>query len=81
MTEEINNEASSVGDITKFQYYVSRNIVLTMTDDPIITGKVAGTGRIDVELTRNIIQITSGTEGELLKTQKFSEFLYSDENT
>jgi hypothetical protein len=81
MTEEIHKQASRVGDVRGFQYYVSRNIVLTSTDDPVITGKVKGTGNIDVSLTKNIIQITTSEEGELLKAVKFSDFLISDENT
>jgi len=81
MTEGIHKQASRVGDVRGFQYYVSRNIVITSTDDPVITGKVKGTGNIDVSLTKNIIQITTSEEGELLKTVKFSDFLLSDENT
>jgi hypothetical protein len=73
MTQTIDRQASSVGDVKKFQYYVSRNIVLTMTEDPVITGKVAVTGKIDVAYTKNVIQITSSTEGELLKTETDSK--------
>ena len=81
MTEGIYKKASSVGDVRAFQYYVSRNIILTRTDDPVITGKVKGTGNINVSLTKNTFQITTSEEGELLKTEKVSDFLYSNDNT
>jgi hypothetical protein len=44
-----------------------------MTEDPVISGKVAVTGNIDVTYTKNVIQITSSTEGVLLKTETDSE--------
>ena len=66
MTKRGHNTYSQVGDVKNFQYYVSRNIVLTMTEDPVVSGQVAVTGKIDVRTVKNIIQITSATKGELL---------------
>ncbi|MBP1644543.1 MAG: hypothetical protein H6Q16_118 [Bacteroidetes bacterium] len=68
MTKRIDNQASTVGKISNFQYYVSRNIVLTKTEDPEIIGKVAVSGKMKFTSTKEIIQITSSTMGELLKT-------------
>lgn len=69
MTKRVDNQASRVGKISNFQYYVSRNIILTKTDDPEIVGKVAVSGQLKVTSTKEIIQITSSTMGALLKTE------------
>jgi len=69
MTKRVDNQASAVGKISNFQYYVSRNIILTKTEDPEIIGKVAVSGQIKVTSTKEIIQITSSTMGALLKTE------------
>jgi len=69
MTKKIDNEASAVGRIDNFQYYVSRNIILTKTEDPEIIGKVAVSGQLQVTSTKDIIQITSSTMGALLTTE------------
>jgi hypothetical protein len=70
MTQKIEMQASNVGDVRDFQYYVSRNVVLTRTEDPVISGRVAVTGQIDVQYVKNIVQIASSTPGELLKTEQ-----------
>jgi len=80
MTEGIHRQASRVGNVKDFQYYVSRNIILTKTDDPVITGKVGGTGNINISRSKNIVQIATSEAGELLKTEKVSDFLNSDDN-
>lgn len=69
MTERLDNTFSSVGKVTNFQYYISRNIVLRITETPDVVGKVAGKGEIKVTKHRNVIQITSTTMGALLKTE------------
>ncbi|MDR1171723.1 MAG: hypothetical protein LBL24_04640 [Bacteroidales bacterium] len=69
MTKKVDSQASTVGKINDFQYYVSRNIILTKTEDPEIIGKVAVSGQLKVTSTREIIQITSSTMGALLKTE------------
>ena len=69
MTKKVDNQASVVGDVKNFQYYVSRNIILTKTEDPEIVGKVAVSGQVKITSTKEIIQITSSTMGELLKTE------------
>ena len=68
MTQKIGEKAAAAGDVKSFQYYVSRNIVLTRSEDAIISAKVS-TGAIEVTHTKQIIQIASSTEGELLKTE------------
>ena len=52
-----------------FQYFVSRNIVLTRTEDPVISKKVSVMGDREITHTKQIIQIASSTGGELLKTE------------
>ncbi len=69
MTKRIDNQASTVGKISNFQYYVSRNIILTKTENPEIIGKVAVSGELKVTSNKEIIQITSSTMGALLKTE------------
>lgn len=69
MTKRIDNQASAVGKIINFQYYISRNIILTKTEDPEIIGKVAVSGELKVSSTKEIIQITCSTMGALLKTE------------
>ena len=68
MTKKIDHAASMVGDINKFQYYVSRNIVLTKTNDPDIIGEIKTKGNLKVTKNKDVIQITSSTCGALLKT-------------
>lgn len=68
MTPKVDRLASKVGNIQNFQYYVSRNIVLTKTEDPDIVGKVAVDAEIKLTYSKDYIQITSATEGALLKT-------------
>ena len=70
MTKKRDEQASNVGNIKNFQYYVSRNIILTKTENPEIIGKVAVSGQLKVTSTKDIIQITSSTMGALLKTEK-----------
>lgn len=70
MTKKIHNYASGVGKVENFQYYVSRNIVMTKTEDPDIVGKVAVKGAIKATYLKNVIQITSSTKGALLKYEK-----------
>lgn len=67
MTERLDNTFSSVGKVTNFQYYISRNIVLRITETPDVVGKVAGKGEIKVTEHRNVIQITSTTMGLCLR--------------
>ena len=69
MTKRINDQASTVGKISNFQYYVSRNIILTKTEDSEIIGKVAVSGQLKVTSNKEIIQITSSTMGALLETE------------
>jgi hypothetical protein len=69
MTHKLEQWAEGAGNIKDFQYYISRNIILTKTSDPVITNKVAVTGQIDTATTKNIVQIASSTGGELLKTE------------
>ena len=69
MTKRVDNQASAVGKISNFQYYVSRNIILTKTEDPEIVGKIAVSGQLKVTSTKDIIQITSSTMGALLNTK------------
>lgn len=68
MTKKIDRAASLVGEINKFQYYVSRNIVLTKTNDPDIIGEIKTKGSLKVTKNKDVIQITSSTCGALLKT-------------
>ena len=68
MTKKIDNAASMIGDISKFQYYVSRNIVLTKSNDPDIIGEIKTKGNLKVTKNKDVIQITSSTCGALLKT-------------
>jgi hypothetical protein len=70
MTQYINRQASEVGKITNFQYYVSRNIILVRTEDPEIVGKVAVSGEVKATFIKGIIQITSSTKRALLKTEQ-----------
>ncbi len=69
MTRYIHETASQVGDVKKFQYYVSRNIVLTKQNATQISGQIAVSGKIEALKSKNIIQITSTTMGELLKME------------
>jgi hypothetical protein len=69
MTQKIELQASAVGDVKDFQYYISRELVLVKTEDPIISGRVSNVGQIDVIHTKSVIQITPSTEGELLNTE------------
>lgn len=69
MTHKLEQWAADAGNIKDFQYYISRNIILTKTSDPVITNKVAVTGQIDVATTKDIVQIASSTGGELFKTE------------
>jgi hypothetical protein len=69
MTQAIEQWAAGAGNVKDFQYYISRNIILTKSEDPTITNKVAGSGQIEVTHTKQIIQIAGSTEGELLKTE------------
>ena len=61
MTKRIDNTASRIGDIDQFQYYVSRNIVLTKTTDPEVIGEIKLKGSLKVTNNRDVIQITSTT--------------------
>lgn len=70
MTKAIHNTASRVGRVDNFQYYVSRNIVLTKQEKTDIAGKVAVSGKIKATFNKDIIQITSTTRGVLLKVEK-----------
>ncbi len=70
MTKTIHRNASIVGKVENFQYYVSRNIVLTKSENPDIIGKVAVKGSIKATYHKDVIQITSSTEGALLKWEK-----------
>jgi outer membrane murein-binding lipoprotein Lpp len=70
MTQKIEKQVSAgAGDVKNFQYYISRNIKLTRTEDPVISAKVSVTGQIDVQYVKNTIQIAGSTEGELLKME------------
>lgn len=68
ITKKKDQQASMVGKIENFQYYVSRNIVLTKTKDPDIVGKVAGKANMELTYNKDVIQITTSTEGALLST-------------
>ena len=68
MTRYIDSLASTVGKIENFQYYVSRNIVLTKMQETDVEGDVAVDGKIELTYNKDYIQITSATEGVLLKT-------------
>ena len=68
MTQKVDELASRVGKIKNFQYYVSRNIVLTKTEDPDIVGRVNVDGKLKVTLNKDYVQITSATAGALLNT-------------
>jgi hypothetical protein len=64
MTQDV---AKRFDDITKFQYYVSRSIVLTSSEKTKVQAAVAGTAKIVTENTRNTFQILANTSGELLE--------------
>lgn len=74
MTKRIDNTASGIGDIDQFQYYVSRNIVLTKTTDPEIIGEIKLKGSLRVTNNKDVIQITSTTKGALLHTQDSGDY-------
>jgi hypothetical protein len=76
MTQKVEEKAAAVGDVKSFQYYVSRNIVLTRSEDPVISARVT-TGVIEVTHTKQIIQIASSTGGELLNTELDPETGYT----
>lgn len=69
MTKSIDRNASMVGNISDFQYYVSRNIVLTKVQAADVSGEVSSKGNLKVTKNRDVIQVTSGTCGALLKTE------------
>ena len=69
MTKKIYNQASKVGNIAHFQYYVSRNIILTKAEDEEVEGKVAVSGTLKITSNIDAVQITSSTEGVLLRTE------------
>lgn len=68
MTNRIDRTASMVGKIDNFQYYVSRNIVLTKRNKTDIRGEVSVSGKLSVSYNKDVIQITTATEGALLNT-------------
>ncbi len=68
MTKKVERTASLVGDINKFQYYVSRNIVLTKKNEADIQGEVSVSGKLNISHNKDVIQITTATEGVLLNT-------------
>ena len=68
MTNKVDRRASMVGKIENFQYYVSRNIVLTKTQKTNIVGEVAGSASMKLTHNKDVIQITTSTEGVLLNT-------------
>lgn len=70
MTQKIDDAASKVGNIENFQYYVSRNIVMTKKDPTEVVGKVAKSANLKVTLNKDVIQITTSTKGVLLNTSK-----------
>lgn len=69
MTRYIHNTALQVGDVKKFQYYVSRNIVLTRQHATQVSGNINVSGKIEALKSKDVIQITSTTMGELLKLE------------
>lgn len=73
MTKRIDNAASLVGKVDEFQYYVSRNIVLTKVQETDFEGGVHTKGNLKVTKNRDVIQITSSTCGALLKTTVYSD--------
>ncbi|MCL1911761.1 MAG: hypothetical protein FWG13_06110 [Leptospirales bacterium] len=67
MTPTLAADASQVGEVEEFQYYVSTNILLRRTDTSKATGGIDGSGRIDIQKTRRTFEILSSQEGELLR--------------
>ena len=74
MTYNIDRQASRVGSIDKFQYYVSRNIVLTRAEATNFEGNVNSKGSLKITRNRDVVQVTSGTSGVLLKTEFLDGF-------
>lgn len=68
ITKKVDRNASMVGKIENFQYYISRNIVLTKDEETDIAGEVAGKANMELTYNKDVIQITTSTEGALLNT-------------
>ncbi len=67
MTHGIHLAASRVGEVEKFQYYISRNVLLTRKLDDDIEGSIDENGKMKITQNTDIIQITSNTKGVLIK--------------
>lgn len=68
MTHDVVLQAAKVVNLEDFQYYISRNVILTRRLDRDVAGSVnsTGSGKMEVTNKKDIIQIPSGTKGILL---------------